>query len=789
MIEQYAADYSAAEQRLKGTEDDQSSIHYPTVFLFIGDESEQAIEPMMKSNELRWANNAGVVYCHVSSTSGANAGKGSGNNFFNIPLTGLPTILDDKRTIREQIGKSFHSTGEHLIVLNRTLRRINDSIGDYGRMYASFDRLHLAVITRADDPMNILLPDVVLLAQSIFGSLFKSVQMDLFVLIQEREQAETFGYAAASGISFLRELERFQQPDFHYNAPLQMTGDGLTIPVDHGPASLFDLVYMLSDRNERGMTAHNGMEHNYEIICRIMLLKNKSRKDSSVHYSGESYNNTSFKHSLRAESGRIGFVSAGLAKVQRPAYAIALTVLYHLFDQIIVRLQATTELGSKEKLRFFGLDAVTLTGRSNEMISDGDKLDDMKGLITSGIKYEQLRGMTLREAEAALYGNGCEAFFNKHFVEAAERRLQNINISKEIQYSLSRSMKEHTEITFYHLFKWTDENNATGEVTLSVRDKIRELTRAIEDVQQELEATLSMRVEDLKFQRVPFMDKRNVRTFIHTFLDVVYGLRLAVLKLETELSIYRRFAIELEVLNQWYRVRIERMNDLRAQLKMAAKQSISLSDDYIGQNVFEYYERVTTDVIQELEEKRGASMLFEERYIGNVLERIEQGESSFIERLIIVCRRDILTTERFNQSFEEELLQRANVSVSYSNRKVLPKDELFQQLYRMLEENATINIRLFDYTHKLRYEEQYFFGDRNSEFIRYAFGMDEASRIHKLGSLHENRSSGVEKLHLMGGFHLEDLIYYRNAKVFYEAYLKDGYKFHSIDQNELPVLR
>ncbi|WP_240644406.1 transcription initiation factor TFIID [Paenibacillus paeoniae] len=786
MVEQFAADYSAAEQSLKGTEDDQSSIHFPTVFLFIGDETEQAIEPMMKSNTLRWANHAGVVYGHVS--SGSSAREATVANLFTIPLSGLAPQGEDKRLIRARIGSGFHQAADGLGLLNRTLRQMNDTIGDYGRMYASFDRLHLAVITRADDPMNVLVPDITLLAQSIFGTLFKSVQMDLFVLLQEREQSDSYGYAAATGISFLREIERFQSSAFSYRAPLLQAGDGLTIPVEHQSAPLFDLVYLLSDRNEKGMSPYNGMEQNYEIICRILLLKNRSQREMNLQFNGESYNNTSFKHSLMAESGRLGLVSAGLAKVHRPSYAIALTVLYHLFDQVIVRLQSGAELSAADKLRFFGVDAHTLSARSKERVPQPDRLADMKGLITSGVRYDELRGMTLSQAEHALYGSSCEAFFNQHFVQTAKQQLDGMDVAGAIKRTLSRSMSEEPRISFYHLYKWTDESHGRGEVIGSVQEKIRELSRAIEDIQEELVQLYDSRVEDLKFQRVPFMDKRNVRSLIHTFLDQVYGLRYERLKLETELVIYRRYAAELEQLNQWYRVRIERLHDLRAQLKTKAKQSISLGDDYIGQNVFDYYERVTADALHELEEKRGASILFEERYIGNVGDLLEQEESVFIERLIVVCRRDILTTSRFVLSFEEELLHRANVSVSYTNRQALPKEELFQQLYRMLEENAAIHIRLFDYTHKHRYEEKYIFGDRSSEFIRYAFGLDESSRIHKLGCLHENRSSGVEKLHLMGGFHMEDMMYYRNAKAFYDAYVQDGYKFHSTDESELPDL-
>ncbi|MDZ7542386.1 transcription initiation factor TFIID, partial [Clostridium perfringens] len=135
------------------------------------------------------------------------------------------------------------------------------------------------------------------------------------------------------------------------------------------------------------------------------------------------------------------------------------------------------------------------------------------------------------------------------------------------------------------------------------------------------------------------------------------------------------------------------------------------------------------------------------------------------------------------------LLHRANVTVEYSNRQVLSKDELCKMLYRRLEEQAGIHVRLLDYTHEHRYEEKYFFGDNTSEFVRYALGADETSRIYKLGCVHEKRSSGVEKLNMMGGFHLEDLMFYRNGKVYYEHYVQNGYTFHGIDPDQLPVLR
>lgn len=804
LLDLYASDYSAAEQKLSGLEDDQSSIHYPTVFLYIGDEAGHAIEPMIQSNELKWDNNAGVIYFHVSSSE-ANAASGSAgykassyhgaNRNRSVPKVtrvALTDVVDgktDNRTKRKDIGTAFHKEGHHLADLNRALRQVSDTIADYGRLYASFDRLHLAVITRVDDPLNVLVPEISLLAQSIFLQLFKSVQMDLYALINEREQSETFGLASAAGISFLRELDGMQRPDYSFSARLQVTGDGLSIPVTHKASPLFDLVYVLSDRNERGITTLNGMQDNYEIICNILLLKNRRRKETQVQSSDVSYNNSSFKNSLMTESGRQGFVSAGLSKVKRPNHSIALTVLYHFFKQIKERLEIADLQGSKEKLSFFGLDAAAMDTRMLDLVPSEDSLIDMSGLLTNNIRYDQLRRMSLREAEEALFGDGCTIFFRKHFTSSAEVNLGYVKASDELRATVNRNMKDQPLFSFFQVAKWTDEKNETDSVMTAVRARMRDLVREIDIAQDELGRIREQRVDDLKFQRLPFMDKQNVRSFIRAFFDAVYRLEWQLLRLETELALYRKFAAELERLHEKYRIRVEQMALLEETLNAAAQHSIRSADDYIGQNIFEYYERVTASVMKDIEEKRGASIFFEERFLGNMTELLQQGDSAFLERLMEICRKYILTAEPFAQTFEEELLLRANVSVAYSNRKALSRDELFHRLYRTLEEHAVVHIRLLDYTHEHRYEEKYLFGDRESEFIRYALGVDESSRIYKLGCVHEKRSSGVEKLNIMGGFHLEDLMYYRNGKVYYETYLQNGYEFHTLDPALLPDLR
>src|SRR5690606_23693163 len=105
-----------------------------------------------------------------------------------VVLDGLSSFTSENKKGRKELWQAFCNDNRHLLELNRALRQISDRIADYGRLYASFDRLHLAVITRVDDPMNVLVPELTLLAQSILQQSFKSIQMDMYALICEREQ-------------------------------------------------------------------------------------------------------------------------------------------------------------------------------------------------------------------------------------------------------------------------------------------------------------------------------------------------------------------------------------------------------------------------------------------------------------------------------------------------------------------------------------------------------------------------------------------------------------------------
>ncbi len=791
ILRQYAAGYAKSEEQLTLMEDDQSSIHYPEVYLFIGDMTAAAIEPIMEIHDRKWDNSASVIYFHVGTDRGGRPGpKGSeSSNRLHSYQLDLPVADGASKSLRKELYQAFYQERGPLSGLNKAIRKLSHHISDYGRSYSSFDRVHLSIITRVDDPFNVFIPEISLLAESIFNQSFKSVQMDLYALINEREQIETYGYASSVGVAFLRELELMQSRDYSFSAPLQMTEDGLSIPVVHPASPLFDLVYVLSDKNERGISGYSGMQDIYDIICHLGLLKNRKQKDEAYDGIRGVYNNTSFKSNIMTESGRQGFVSAGFARVKRPNEPIALTVLYHLCRGLLQRMKTGPEPEVQECLTYFGLDPEAVTARANRMLPNVEHLDGLKGMMSHPVSYAGLKRMNIREAEEALFGEGCQQFFHSNYELEVQKRLRDTSTAEEVHAALRRSLSTHPHIGCYQIVEWTSDKGGAGILLEAVRSRIRDLGNLLKTEQEGLTRYYEESVETQPFKKLPFRDKQNVRQFIRFFVGDIYHRRYELLLLETELALYRLYEAELEQIHRHYKQQASMLDQLEAELLEAAQSSIRTADDYIGQNLMEYYGLVTEELMLELESKRGAAVFFEDRYVGNLSVLTHEGTEPILANMIRVCLRDLLTAEPFVQTFEEELLRRANVTIEYHNKQVLAKEDLFKVLYRMLEENSVTLVRLLDYTQEHRYEEKYFFGDADSEFVRYAIRADEALRVYKLGIVHEKRSSGVEKLNLMGGFHLEDLMYYRNGRAYYETYTANGYEFHGMEPALLPELR
>lgn len=142
-----------------------------------------------------------------------------------------------------------------------------------------------------------------------------------------------------------------------------------------------------------------------------------------------------------------------------------------------------------------------------------------------------------------------------------------------------------------------------------------------------------------------------------------------------------------------------------------------------------------------------------------------------------MCLKYILTEKEFSMTFEDELSERTNISTVSYNREISTKEEIFKNLCVILENNSILKAFIIDYN-VIKYEEKYFFGDYSSDFIKYVYNFDKKSKSCEIGYIHERRATGIEKLSLMGGFKIKDLIYYKNSLKYYEAALKEAYKLH-----------
>lgn len=844
LLEQFAAAYAAREEGLPGFAEGRSGLHYPAAFLFVGNRAAEAASALTELNDRKYDNAAGIAYFHIADASLPQDALDRHRQAVRFRWDAFGGRQPQENTLRRDLHRAFlDEDADHLFELNRDLRRSSRMLSENGRLFASFDRLHLSVVVHADDVMNVLTPEIALLAGAVFGQSFKSVQTDLYVLVSDQEQSDSFGYSSSVGVSFLRELDRMQRPEYAFSAPLQVTENRLKIDVNHAPSPLFDLVYILSDKNERGIAQPGGLRSGYEIVCHAHLLKNRRRDGGSaalglagaagtaedqplegLKTGAGQYNNSAFKSGLAGESGRRGLASGGFARVTRPDRSIALAVLYHFARGLNRRMREIPETPAAEQLARLELDRPHMRERAARLAPDEGRLADMNGIMSSPSSYSSIRRMTLNEAEEALFGKAAESFFRGNFEAEAQRNMAEADIGRGLREYAARAASEDARHGLYRIAAWSDPSESAGGAAQALLERMREAMLELSGAREELDRLYGGIVEDQPFRKALLRDSQNVRNFARYFFETVYSLKLNILRLETEIELYRRYEDALIALHGQYKARVRRVEQLEERLRRAAEYSARSADDYIGQNLMPYYERVVDNLMRDAEDRRGRDYYFEERRLGDlaalVAERPEDeygadsgasgtgsggypvgvlsgmsetglsvmhgGERRLLARLTELCTREMLGAEPLVQTYEEELLRRANVAVEYENRETMTKEDLFRILYRTLEERAAINLRLFDYTQEHRHEEKYFFGDANGEFMRYALNEEETSRIYRVGYVHERRSDGVEKLNLMGGFHIEDLMYYRNGRVYYDAYIKAGYRFHAIDAESLP---
>lgn len=776
LVRQFAESYTSSMEHQAVMGDEQRTAYNPVIFVFIGDKVSEGVSVMKNHIEKKWGNSEGVLYFHLCKEK-----RDEGKNIISFPIR---YDASDPKKLRKSIYESFYNDEAVLIQLNEEIIKLRNKILAYGSLYKYNEKINISLISRVDDPLNVLIPEITLLLKTKMEEHFKIVYTDLYALISEKEQSESFGYSSAVSASFFRELEYIQDAEYSFRGAIEVLREGIKLEVVNHKKPIYDLVYLLSDKKESGLMLTDADIQNYEAISFISLLKNRSVNINSYHIENQYYDNHQFKSGITYKLEKQPYVTAGLAKVKRPNYTIAVTVFSSFFDKVICGLQQSKEKDIRTIRKILELDESSMKARIDNFLPKKEMIDEMMGLMPLSAEYSlsQLEKLTLEEAEKELYGESSQLFFKHNFEEPAIERIKESNTAQELKVIIWERIVEDSQYGMYCALQWCSGEKVLQDMRINVQQLENEMLKA----EKALQDILEERIAIPGLVKLPFQKKKGILEYKKLLIHKIYDKKLELLCFQLELQLLKECETVIEVLHQEIKEQITKLENMQQTLRTICRESIEKEDEYLGQNIKEYYEHVVNRIFDELSYQQGEQFYLTDKYLGSITRLLRQGEAAMVERLIDVCKKHVINTVYFKESFEEELQHRANVSHVYGKEQILTKEELFESLFDRLEERAKPCIYLNNYTVKHRYEEKYFFGDYESEFLQYVFHKDAASRDYKLGCIHEKRTSGIEKLNLMGGFFIGDIRYAINALRYYTSYKEQGYLFHGIEDDKLP---
>lgn len=771
----FANDYALNMDKKIFSKDAQRNSQNPILFVFVGDGASETAS-FINNIKDRWNNGDGIVFINISTKNIEDS-----LNIFNFQI---PYELQNKKTLRKDIRDRFYNDSNLLEKLNKKLTMVRDKILSSGEMFNSFESLSISVVTAADDPLNIVLPELSMLIKKRMMEVFKSSLMDLYVLIKEQNIEDEF-YSKAFAVSFFREIEYIQKKDFIFNEKIDIYGEERKLAVEErGP--VFSITYLLEEKNEKGLITKKSMENNYEIISYISLLKN-IRVDEETYSDVENqyYDNTRFKVNINSnslENGRNVYATGGLSKVKRPNEAIAASVTRAFYENMLNKMILFSKKDKNYIETILKIDGDSLNLIAENLMPETVKVNDMMSIMTCKLKNDIYK-LTVREAEEMLYEIRCEEFFIQNFVKNTKSNLYNMRLENRIRDLIYRNVINNEALGIYSAWTWTLEE---GQGIRYIREYKNLLKKNIENINKSIEDMYENRaVEGFNIKSIFFKDEKVKEVKKNIFS--VYEKKIELLKLQIINEILEQYESILLKINEETSFYIEELNEIKKELKDYEDEVIKKQDEYTGQNIKAYYENLVKNIAEDMEKVQGEDFYFNDKYIGNVYSNLKQGKEVILQKLIQFCSKYILTNEEFYKPFEEEFNKRANVDIMDCNSKVLSKDELYKKLFNILDENSAYKAYIMNYDVRA-YEEKYFFGDYESNFIKYAFNFDRKIRNHKIGYIHEKRASGIEKLSLMGGFAAKDVVYIKNAFECYRYCLEKGYALHGIDANRLPDL-
>ncbi|MBU3191640.1 hypothetical protein K9O30_05530 [Clostridium bowmanii] len=776
ILKKYAEGYCLTTDNMVCREDEQKIASSPVIFVFIGDKSKEALEAVYEDVNKKWDNSKGIMFFNVYHKE-----KFQAENVFNFKAVLDDTDIVEKKAFRCGIADNFYKNENGLIALNEEIMKMKNKLLECGTLFNSFERVNISVVSRADDAMNILVAEISLLIKNKFSQHFRIVLADFYGLLVEKNQEDAF-FDAALAYSFFKELSYMQKSDFTFKEDIEVFGSDRKLPVINENKPIFDLVYLLSDTNEKGIISSGSLLDNYEIISYISLIKNRNVSiDTYYDMENQYYDNARFKKNISRDNESFTLVTAGLAKIKRPNSTVALMAVNAFYDELINKMKQCSNKNKEDFLKVFMLDDESLGFKASRMLPKDKSVEDMRGImvINSNISVLKLGKLTLREAEQMIYGNSCEHFFNENFESDIDDRFVNISLNKELRDCV-KLLIEDEKYGLYGTYSLTNPLEALQDIRLKCVD----IDKNIEAINQETYELYNKRVQAPSLFKSLFSANAVLNNIKKDLFKEVYVNKLYILKLKIAQRILRLSEDVIISVHEELEEKINYIESIKKCIEDYANNDIVQQNEYIAQNIREYYTVIINKIVNKLSECYGENFYFQEKFLGDI-NKFRDDKKQLIEKLCDICNSYILCESEFSKSFEDELNERANVSLEFIDNNVLSKDELYKRLYGILEENSFVKAYIMNYNVN-KYEEKYFFGDYSSDFIKYAVNVEREGKSYNIGYVHEKRASGIEKLNLMGGFTLGDVIYIKNAARYYNSCIDNGYKLHRIDASSLP---
>lgn len=752
----------------------------PMLFILLGDKVQDGLNDLKQAVQQSMSNSDGIVYLAVDSKKIQDEeAKDLGQDHDEQGMIYIHLEEEINPTNRGKLS-TLVQQDQFLKLLNEQLSRVTKCILEKNKVFSCWEQMHVSVITRASDPINVLLPDLMTLLKNKLEQSFKQVFTDLFIRLEETSEDATPLHKALS-YSFFRELDRYQQKDYHYEKATELVDDDMKLTTSyHGP--LFHLVYLLSDQKENGQKINDPKKTHYETIVAVNLLKNRQQKSMELEEAREQYSYNTFMSNI--ETGVDSrYCTARIAKVRKPGQGIYLTVVYCLFKAYKKGLSYEGQDEERLLLEKLGLSDSKLEELVRGCMPSDMGLGEIRSLITTGASFKDLRSGSFVEAEKLLFGETAKEFFRINFTHIADKKLESYLSQEYLKQKFIQEVVSQPEFGPYALEQLLKSDSYTA-----LEAQKEKYIYQIEQYKREIEDKENSIVGQCVGGNFSLFEKKYIQEVKSYLVEKIYRARYHYEVECLKLRALETLQTQLKAFYEELKKQLKKLDEIEILLAEMIETADRYEEEYLVQNVKEYYERVVQKQLEALQSTRGTHFLQESKYIGSSDRLLEQSKEDIMTKIGQIAEQEFLKEEAyFNVSFEEELLSRANMLVEYEDTEIAAKSELYKLLYESLEDNSTPCVYLDTTLASHRYIEKYFFGNRQSEFIDYAYKRDQSSRSYKIGTVNDKRKSVIEKLQIMGGFRLEDLVYSKSAKRYYEAYQEKGYVFHGeeIGKNNL----